>query len=204
VKPINGQVRVQLASGQSIFIVTGQPGGAMPAWKFLDSKTEKVAISSTWQVKFIAGGPRLPATRTVDHLTSWTEFGPDAAIFSGTAEYSTKFNLQQKQAGEYVLDLGQVAESARIWINGKDAGIAWSLPFQLRVGKLLQAGENTICIQVANLMANRMKGMDTRGEQWRNYNEINFVNINYKPFDASTWKVMPSGLLSQPTLTAYN
>jgi len=31
-------------------------------------------------------------------------------------------------------------------------------------------------------------------------NEINFVNINYKPFDASNWPLTPSGLLGPITL----
>ena len=31
--------------------------------------------------------------------------------------------------------------------------------------------------------------------------EINFVNINYKPFDASKWDLAPSGLLGPVTLT---
>jgi hypothetical protein len=31
--------------------------------------------------------------------------------------------------------------------------------------------------------------------------EINFVNINYKPFDAAAWPLTPSGLLGPVTLT---
>ena len=31
--------------------------------------------------------------------------------------------------------------------------------------------------------------------------EINFVNINYKPFDAAGWPLAPSGLLGPVTLT---
>jgi hypothetical protein len=36
---------------------------------------------------------------------------------------------------------------------------------------------------------------------WKIMREINFVNINYKPFDASQWAIMPSGLLGPVTLT---
>ncbi len=31
--------------------------------------------------------------------------------------------------------------------------------------------------------------------------EVNFVTINYKPFDASGWPLIPSGLLGPVTLT---
>jgi hypothetical protein len=30
---------------------------------------------------------------------------------------------------------------------------------------------------------------------WKNFHEINFVNVHYKPFDAADWPLQPSGLL---------
>jgi hypothetical protein len=43
-------------------------------------------------------------------------------------------------------------------------------------------------------MANRIAYMDRNNMEWRKYHEINFVNINYKGFDASKWLIQPSGL----------
>jgi len=97
------------------------------------------------------------------------------------------------KATDYLLQFDNIHESAKIIINGKDAGLVWSLPYELNVGKYLREGLNTISIEVCNLMANRIREMDRNGEVWRNYHEINFVNINYKSFDASQWKVQPSG-----------
>ena len=37
--------------------------------------------------------------------------------------------------------------------------------------------------------------MDRRKVAWKIMHEINFVNINYRPFDASGWELTPSGLL---------
>jgi hypothetical protein len=79
-------------------------------------------------------------------------------------------------------------------VNGKEAGFIWSIPYQLNIGKLLKEGDNTIDIEVANLMANRIAYMDRNNMEWRKYHEINFVNINYKGFDASKWSIQPSGL----------
>jgi len=42
--------------------------------------------------------------------------------------------------------------------------------------------------------ANRIRGLDQRGVEWRIFRDINFVGIDYKPFDASKWPVRPSGL----------
>ena len=81
--------------------------------------------------------------------------------------------------------------------------MVWSFPFELRLGNYLKAGKNELKIEVANLMANRVRYMDKNNIQWRNYHEINFVNINYKPFDASNWSVMPSGLEGPVKIKIY-
>ena len=50
-------------------------------------------------------------------------------------------------------------------------------------------------IEVTNVAANRIRDMDQRKVPWRIMHEINFVNIDYKPFDASNWPLHESGLL---------
>ena len=52
-----------------------------------------------------------------------------------------------------------------------------------------------------NLAANRIRDLDQRKVPWKIMREINFVNINYRPFDASGWPLTPSGLLGPVTLT---
>jgi len=105
--------------------------------------------------------------------------------------------LKKKNADDYLLKFDKLYEGATVIVNGKEAGMVWSNPFEIRVGKYLKKGKNTIRIEVSNLMANRIRYMDQNKIGWRNYHEINFVNINYKPFDASNWKVQPSGLDGQ-------
>jgi hypothetical protein len=157
-----------------------------------------------WSLHFTAGGPEIPADQKLNKLVSWTSLAdPKLQNFSGTGVYTSKFMLKGKTAKEYLLNLNQVDESARVWINGQEVGILWSIPFKARVGKYLKEGTNTIKVEVVNLMANRIRYMDQKKIQWRNYHEINFVNINYKPFDASNWSVMPSGLIGPVTITPY-
>lgn len=97
-------------------------------------------------------------------------------------------------ADDWILDLGDVRESARVRINGQDAGTAWAVPYQLKVGKWLKPGDNKIEIEVTNLPANRIADMDRRGEKWRIFNEINVVNLQYKPVPYTDWQPLPSGL----------
>ena len=195
------KVRLQLSPGEAMFVLVSEHKMNAQSWKYLEKSQFPVEIAGPWILKFTQGRTEIPAITDLRQLVSWTELpDPVAQNFSGSARYTATFNLSGSLAGEYLLDLGKVCESARVWVNGQDAGILWSIPFTARIGKFLKSGTNTIEIEVANLMANRIRQMDQQKIQWRNYHEINFVNIDYKPFDASKWKLMPSGLLGPVTI----
>jgi hypothetical protein len=199
-------VRVQLAAGEALILqATATAPAALPAWQYLDHPAATATLAGPWKLHFSQGGPELPADQKLSRLVSWTALGDKKAeAFSGSGDYTVTFRVPRKKAGEYILDLGKVCESARVWINGREVGILWSIPFRARVGQYLKPGKNTLKVEVANLMANRIRYLDQQKIEWRRYHEINFVNINYKPFDASAWQPMPSGLLGPVTLKAYN
>ena len=210
-------VRIHLEPGETLFLKTGSQQAVRKAkgkntkastpkmWVYLSGQGEAVTFEQAWNVHFTTGGPVLPADQKMAKPQLWTSLNDSQLLaFSGTGVYSTTFTLPAKNHREYELDLGQVNETAHLWINGKDAGYVWSIPFKKRIGQYLQQGTNTIRIEVANLMANRIADLDKKGVQWRNYHEINFVNIDYKPFDASAWKPMPSGLAGPVVLKGYN
>jgi hypothetical protein len=136
-------------------------------------------------------------------LRSWADAPDDAAQrFGGTARYETEFTLPAgTKADDWQLDLGDVRETARVFVNGKEVDLLWSLPFRTNIGAQLRAGKNTLAIEVTNLAANRIRDLDRRKVEWKKFHEINFVNIFYKPFDASEWPLQPSGLLGPVTLT---
>lgn len=197
-------VRVQIKSGEALFLNISKNQPQNIAWQYLDKIGQPIAITEPWLLHFTAGGPELPADQKLDQLVSWTALkDPKVVAFSGTGVYTSQFNLKAKTAKEYVLNLQQVDESARVWINGQEVGILWSIPFQARIGKYLKQDHNTIKIEVVNLMANRIRDMDIKKIEWRKYHEINFVNINYRDFDAANWSVMPSGLIGPVTITPY-
>ncbi|GEN75294.1 glycosyl hydrolase [Chryseobacterium hagamense] len=196
----DNSVKVQLKSGQSIIIKSLEiPDHSIPGWKYTGKTGAPIILDQPWQLTFKEGGPQLPGSRTLNKLQPWTNFTDDAATqsFSGTGVYTASFKLKNNKFDDAVLKFDQLYESAKVIINGQDAGIVWSLPFEINVGKYLKRGKNTIQIEVSNLMANRIRYMDRNKIAWRNYHEINFVNIDYKPFDAFDWKVQPSGLGGQ-------
>jgi hypothetical protein len=200
------QVRVQLQPGESLILNASEK--ATPAqhkWTYLDTPQPAVEVKGDWKLHFKQGGPTLPPDQTLKQLVSWTAL-PDknATNFSGNADYTLSFVMPKTRADEFVLDLGEVHESAHVWVNGHDAGILWAIPFKARIGAYLKPGQpNQIRIEVANLMANRIRYMDQQGISWRNYHEINFVNIDYKDFNAAGWPPMPSGLIGPVTITGY-
>jgi len=188
--------RISLQPGESIIVKASKTIDAkLNNWIYRNEQMP-IELNGDWNLHFIEGGPVLPADKKLKSLQAWTSISGDSTLqnFSGIGSYQTKFNLPVKNADDYLISISEINESAKIIVNGKEAGIIWSLPYQLNIGKFLKQGENTIAIEVANLMANRIRYMDKNKMVWRIFNEINFVDINYKPFDASNWKLQKSGL----------
>ena len=155
-----------------------------------------IVKESNWSLTFNSGGPVLPADVELATLKPWTAIEGEAySDFSGQAVYESDFTLDKINGNaKYILSLGEVLESAKVWINEKEVGYAFSIPYRLDISGFVKKGENKVKVEVANLMANHVRYLDKNKIMWRNYHEINFVNIDYQPFDASGWKVMPSGL----------
>ena len=131
----------------------------------------------------------------LDSLQTWESLSDSAAVFMGTGTYATTFRLSRKQARQHwLIDLGDVRESARVYINGQFVGCAWAVPFVLDCRNTLRKGKNELRIEVTNLPANRIADLDRRGVKWRKFNEINVVDLNYKRTTYEHWAPVPSGL----------
>jgi hypothetical protein len=193
-------IRLVLATGESRIIRTYSGKQAEgPRWIDAEPAGESLALTGTWKVSFLDGGPTLPGAFDASALESWTNQAADSyKNFSGTALYRLEFDLKEKSSA--LLDLGEIANTAKVRLNGKDAGTCWAPPHRLDVGDLLVAGKNVLEVEVTNLAANRIADLDRRKVQWKAFHEINFVNIDYKNFDASGWKPLPSGMLGPVTL----
>jgi len=170
-----------------------------------------IAVGPKWTLEFVkdVSGWELPPKRKDVKLGDWTTLGTSRqsrmvkdggreAEFSGTAKYSAVVKLENsfaKGGNRMILDLGEVCNSARVTVNGTYAGTVFMHPYRLEMpATLLKDGENTLEIEVTNLGANRIRAMDRKGVEWKNFEEINMVGIDYKPLDASGWPVLPSGL----------
>jgi hypothetical protein len=216
------EVYLQLAAGESVilraFADKKVEGAAWTYWQPQTPDAKTQTLTGPWKVKFIAGGPVIPSPFSTTNLASWTELGDtNAESFAGSALYTITFDapglesrLQavsgnggtlKREHQTYFLDLGDVRQSARIRLNGRDYGTLIMPPFRVVVDNLKSKG-NMLEIEVTSVSANRIRDLDRRGVPWKKFHDINFVNLNYRPFDASDWPLTDSGLLGPVTLAA--
>lgn len=190
------QVYLQLPSGGSMIVRTfDDKARSGPAWRYLATRGEARVLAGRWRVEFTTGGPALPASTNIDELTSWTAWSEAGARFSGTARYRLEFQAPEGTADDWLLDLGDVRETARVTLNGKPLRTLWSLPANLRIGSALEPGANVLEIEVTNLPANRVRDLDLRKVDWKIMKDINLASLRYQALDATTWQPQPSGLL---------
>ncbi len=195
------EIRLQLQPGASLILraFASQPITG-PAWACWRESGPAIPVTGAWRVKFIQGGPQLPPEFRTARLGSWTALGGEGALrFAGTALYTLSFDAPAGSADHWVLDLGKVCQSARIRLNGRDLGTVFTPPFRVAVDSLKPAG-NVLEIEVTNVSANRIRDLDRRKVAWKNFQDINIVNLSYKPFDASDWPLADSGLFGPVAL----
>ena len=195
------EVYLQLQPGQSIIVRTLNRESSGARWTYERRESSSELLVGTWKVDFISGGPQIPAQATTQQLGSWTELGGSATkSFSGTARYSIKFDTAALHDKTVSLDLGNVSQSAWVKLNGKDFGTLFIPPYRVTVDNL-KPRDNELEVEVTSTSANRIRELDQRGVKWQNFYDINFVNQDYKPFNAANWPVTDSGLLGPVTLT---
>jgi len=198
----HGGLRLQLDPGQTVFVKTHRNAISYsgPAWRYRTPAGSPSEIEGEWTVEFIAGGSELPPPFKTHRLASWTDLaGAAAERFAGTARYTIRF-APDVDANRFLLDLGHVADSARVSLNGKSLATLFAPPYRVEISPRM-SDNNTLTIEVTNVAANRIRDLDRRGVKWRIFKDINLVGIDYKPFDAAQWPVRPAGLLGPVTLT---
>ena len=150
----DGFVSVELLPGQSEILVFGD-GSVVSA---LDKKpvfTEEEVLMPTYKIE-IAHSEDLGnyiEYKTTDKLFSITS-ADELPSFSGKVKYTFTVNIDS--VSKYtVLDLGCIGQTARVFVNGKDAGIRVTAPYTYQIAELLRVGENLIEVEVANTLVGK-------------------------------------------------
>ncbi|MCF7931637.1 MAG: hypothetical protein K9K93_00525 [Acholeplasmataceae bacterium] len=73
--------------------------------------------------------------------------------FSGTIRYETTMTITKPVSNRVLLDLGELYEISDLVINGINAGVLITPPYQYDVTDLIKDGANTLVIDVTNTLA---------------------------------------------------
>jgi hypothetical protein len=161
-----------------------------------------VAAGGPWT---IALGGHAPVA--IERLRRWDEIEGGRG-FSGWGRYETDITLPEVgEDVEWFVDLGEVRETAEVFLNGRPLGAAWKGLRRVACGDAIRRGTNRLRIDVANLWihhvlahppgdtARRLKGVgadpavaETAGIRWGTYGEV------------PPEQVGPSGLIGPVTL----
>ena len=199
----DGHISICLRSGESMILQTFSEGkAAVNNVAMNQERRNDIVLKGPWTLSFIEEAPKVNKTFQLDHLKTWERLDEQTRVTMGTGVYTTQFRLSKRELdnGLWRIDLGDVRESARVFINGQFIGCAWSVPFVLDTKGALKVGNNELRIEVTNLPANRIADLDRQGVKWRKMEEINVVDINYKKTTYDQWDLMPSGLNSEVKL----
>ncbi|MEO5995328.1 MAG: glycosyl hydrolase [Chitinophagaceae bacterium] len=162
-----------------------------------EEKNKMIDISYNWKIHFDTsmGGP---ASYHLDSLVSWTEIAENGIIYySGTATYEKDFIVngsELSQGTKSFVVFEDIQEIAKVFINGKDCGIIWTLPYNADITKYLKEGKNHISVQVINTWNNRVVG-DVRTPDKKQFTR---TNIKYK-FTANS-PLLKSGITGKANI----
>ena len=220
----SGKVYLHLRSGESVILQTydydpfeGMGGVQTDLDRSADQKTD-IPLDQPWTLTFdkakLANNSDFSKTYQLETLQTWETLDASTAQLMGTGSYETTVTLSAAQVvntpGYWMGDrlkliLGDVRESARVYVNDEYVGCAWCVPFELDCTRYLKSGENKIRIDVTNLPANRIRQVDKDGRVWRIFEDINFSVISGSGVGTTQssfagWALTPSGLNSEVKL----
>ncbi len=156
-------VPLRLEPWESAFVVFRRKearAGATRAEANYPEPAASVEIRGPWTVQFEAAmrGPAAPVV--FDALQDWSASADERIRFySGTASYTCAFRPEAQAGGSKLyLDLGRLTAMAKVTVNGRYAGGAWTAPYRVDITGLVRPGENELKIEVVNTWVNRLIG----------------------------------------------
>jgi hypothetical protein len=132
-------------------------------------KASVIALRIIPETPGITGGSLIPEPvmietdgRGVMPVGDWSTFGI-LNNYSGGVRYATHLKMDALDAGNRaVMDLGHVAGTAEIFVNGQSAGVRVAAPWKQDVTPYLKKGDNLIEVLVYNTLANHYQTIPSR------------------------------------------
>ncbi|MBQ3289867.1 MAG: hypothetical protein IJH50_10690, partial [Kiritimatiellae bacterium] len=115
-------------------------------------------LTPTWKLSFPKGWGA-PESIAIDRLVPWKDLpgvSEEGRSFSGTATYTTTVSLEAKPEGALQLDLGDVRDFARVFVNGREVAALWAKPYRCDIAPFARKGDNEIKVEVTSTWFNRL------------------------------------------------
>jgi hypothetical protein len=115
-------------------------------------------LATPWTISFPAGWGASSSLQ-ISELKAWEDLdvSDEARAFSGSAIYTTTFDVGEiKPEMRFSLDLGHVEMIAAVSLNGKPLRTLCMPPYRLDITETVQAGINTLTIEVTSTWFNRL------------------------------------------------
>ena len=152
-------VKIDLARAGSCFIVFRKKDQDHVSPEFKQKMTvETLPIEGRWMLAFPTGWGA-PAALPLTDLKPWKDLdiAPEGKAFSGTATYTTTFDIKKIDLEEhYILDLGNVDMAAAVSVNGEKPYKLWATPYCIDITDWIKEGVNTLSIEVTSTWFNRL------------------------------------------------
>ena len=182
-------VPLVLQPSESVFVVFGNSedasSGNEPRFTSLPAVIKPFTVS--FDSDEVHRGPSSPV-----QMTQFADLSQsaDSAIryYSGTAVYDIDMTVKSLPSSAVYLNLGKVAQMAKVWVNDIYVGGVWTMPYRLDVTGALQKGSNKVRVEVVGTWWNRLVGDSRLPEDLR---RTKAYTVSWKPSS----KLMPYGLL---------
>ena len=91
----------------------------------------ELRLTDGWNLEFLESEPAIDTHFRLDSLVSWTRIGgEDTKRNMATARYRIRFDIKKESGRENLLKLGDVRESSRHHVNGREVGTLMPSPSQ--------------------------------------------------------------------------
>lgn len=133
--------------GREIKVITNDAHkGELPLYKIDRRKKKRRNLDCSWTM-------HLPNGKAVKGLFDWRDI-PEISVYSGEVEYSADITILN-EAKKRMLDLGLVYEKARLYVNGKEAGVRIAPPYAFDITGYMKKGKNDIRVIVTNSLVSK-------------------------------------------------
>jgi len=154
--PDGASFRLELPAGELRMLVLPRGAAQRHVTRPMREGRRLRLPDSGWRVALCGAGASAYEQAVFDLLTDVTsaELCPD---FSGTMRYEIDFDWSERVPESATLDLGEVFETAQVFLNGLEVGVRVAPPYRFPVDGALSRGTNRLQVVVVNTLVHRLR-----------------------------------------------